>query len=64
MKRWRQTLGLALALLLAAGGCGLPQAADSGRESAGWSSTAQTTAESEGSKNDSVIIVDQEEVPA
>ena len=31
MKRWRQTLGLALALLLAAGGCGLPQAADSGR---------------------------------
>ena len=64
MKRWRQTLGLALALLLAAGGCGLPQAADSGRESAGWSSTAQTTAESEGSKTDSVIIVDQEEVPA
>ena len=40
MKRWRQTLGLALALLLAAGGCGLPQAADSRRESAGWSSTA------------------------
>ena len=64
MKRWRQTLGLALALLLAAGGCGLPQAADSGRESAGWSNTAQTTAESEGSKTDSVIIVDQEEVPA
>ncbi len=64
MKRWRQTLGLALALLLAAGGCGLPQAADSGRESAGWSNTAQTTAESEGSKTDTVIIVDQEEVPA
>lgn len=61
MKRWRQIFGLVLVLALTVGGCGLPQITGNGQNQAGWSDTAQT---SEGSETDSVILVDQEEVPA
>lgn len=61
MKRWRQIFGLVLVLALTVGGCGLPQTTGNGQNQAGWSDTAQT---SEGSETDSVILVDQEEVPA
>lgn len=64
MKRWRHTFALILILVLAVGGCGLPQAVENGQNQADWSNTAQTVEETAGSESDAVIIVDQEEVPA